>query len=405
MTTVRQSIAVIGGGIGGAAAALSLLRAGFDVHVYEQVPVKREVGAGIVLTPNATRVLQDLGLGNTLRRLAVAPTVVRQRRWQDGRTLLLAPVRKIVTPSGDPLFYTAHRADVLDMLSGALPPERMHTGHRLTALAEAGDKVEMEFADGRKAVADIVIGADGIHSTVRRILLGPQEPRFTGCVAYRGMVAADRFPRSDLHVESQLWLGPGSHFIHYPVRGGELVNFVCLIDREAWTKEGWTEPGDPADIRAAFSGWHEKVRALVATVEEIFVWGLFDREPLPRWSFGRITMLGDACHPMLPFLAQGAAQAIEDGATLAAVLSQLDGDMPQALSRYEALRRPRTAAIQNTARGNKDRNHLPDGPEQEKRDAQMASGAANWSIGASAWVYDHDAIAAAGTGALGLPKQ
>jgi salicylate hydroxylase len=397
-------IAIIGGGIGGLAAALSLRRAGFDVNVYEQVPVKREVGAGIVLTPNATRVLQGLGLGDALKRMAVSPTVVRQRRWQNGRTLLLAPVQQLVGPSGEPLFYTVHRADTLAMLTNALQPSVIHVGHRLVAIKDSNERVALEFANGEKATADLVIGADGIHSTVRKILLGPQQPRFTGCVAYRGMVAADRFPRSDMHIESQLWLGPGSHFIHYPVRSGELINFVCLIDRAAWTKESWTEPGDPADIRAVYAGWHEQVRALVATVAEIFVWGLFDREPLPRWSLGRITMLGDACHPMLPFLAQGAAQAIEDGATLAAILSQSADDVPAALIRYEKLRLPRTAAIQATARGNKDRNHLPDGQAQRQRDAQMASGAADWSIGASQWVYQHDAAAAAQTGALGLPR-
>jgi len=403
MSKNGTSIAVIGGGIGGLAAALSLRRAGFDVHVYEQVLVKREVGAGIVLTPNATRLLRGLGLGNALERMAVAPAVVRQRRWQDGRTLLLAPVNQLVGSSGEHLFYTVHRADTLEMLTEALPASVIHPGHRLTAFTDAGAQVELEFANGKKATADIVIGADGIHSTVREILLGPQQPRFTGCVAYRGMVEADRFPRSEMHVENQLWLGPGSHFVHYPVRRGELINFVCLIDRDGWTKESWTEPGDPADLRSFYAGWHEQVRALVATVSEIFVWGLFDREPLPRWSFGRVTLLGDACHPMLPFLAQGAAQAIEDGATLAAVLSQGSGDVAAALARYEKLRLPRTAAIQATARGNKHRNHLPDGPAQQQRDAQMASGAANWSIGASLWVYQHDAAAAAKTGALGLP--
>jgi salicylate hydroxylase len=202
--------------------------------------------------------------------------------------------------------------------------------------------------------------------------------------------------------ESQLWLGPGRHFVHYPVSGGRLINFVCLIDQDEWAKESWTERGEPADALRAYEGWHHQVQAILSAVEETFIWGLFDRAPLPRWSFGRVTLLGDACHPMLPFLAQGAAQAIEDGATLAAVLSQ-DGDVGRALRRYEQLRKPRTAAVQAVARGNKTRNHLPDGPEQTARDAAMAAGAAQWSIGASAWVYDHDAKAAARTSGLGLP--
>ncbi len=403
MADKRLSIAVIGGGIGGTAAAVALLQAGFDVHVYEQTRNLREVGAGIMLTPNALRLLRRMGLSEPLDRLAVAPTVVRQRRWQDGSTLLLAPVGKLVGKSGEHLFCTVHRADMLTMLADAMPAERNHLGHKLTALNDTGHHVELEFESGARATADIVIGADGIHSAVRNILLGAEAPQFTGCVAYRGMVPADRLPNSDLRVESQLFLGPGSHFVSYPVRSGELINFVCLIDRDGWTKESWTEPGDPADLRSFYKTWHPQVRSLVETVTEIFVWGLFDRAPLPHWSFNRVTLLGDACHPMLPFLAQGAAQAIEDGATLAALLARASDDVAAVLRRYEALRLPRTARIQGVARGNKTRNHLPDGPEQQARDAAMAAGTADWSIGASAWVYDHDAIAAATSGSLGLP--
>ena len=394
MTDNKPSIAIIGGGIGGSAAALSLLKAGFDVQVYEQARELREVGAGIVLTPNAVRVLHHLGFANMLAMLGVAPSAWRQRRWDDGRTLLHTPV---VPPPGKPaMFYTSHRSDVLLMLAGKIPPERLHLGHRLTGFSDHGGHVELQFADRPAASADIVIGADGIHSTVRELLFGPERPRFTGCVAYRGLVPADRLTHLDLPRESQIWMGPGKHFVHYPVSAGRLVNFVCLIDRDAWTKESWTEPGDVKDVLAAYEGWHPQVRAIISSVTETFVWGLFDRAPLARWSVGRVTLLGDACHPMLPFLAQGAAQAIEDGATLAAVLARASGDIPAALRRYEALRLPRTARIQTVAAGNKTRNHLPDGPEQIARDAAMAAGAADWSIGASAWVYDHDALSAAG---------
>jgi salicylate hydroxylase len=398
-----KSIAVIGGGIGGLAAALSLLRAGFEVQVYEQVATLREVGAGIVLTPNATRVLHALGLRKRLEELAVPPTFVRQRRWQDGRTLLLAPVQKLVGPSGEHLFYTVHRADMLAMLAEGLPADRLHLGHKVTAVTNSGERVELQFANGARASADIVIGADGIRSVVRQILLGPENPQFTGCIAYRGLVPTDRVPPGELHHESQLWLGPGRHFVNYPVHSGKLINFVCLIDQGTWTKESWTEPGNPADVVAAYEGWHPLVHGLIAEVKETFIWGLFDRAPLPRWSVGRVTLLGDAAHPMLPFLAQGAAQAIEDGATLAAVLSKSELNVPAALKRYEQLRLPRTARIQQTARGNKMRNHLPDGTEQVARDQAMARGEAQWSIGASAWVYEHDAFAAAESGNLGLP--
>jgi 2-polyprenyl-6-methoxyphenol hydroxylase-like FAD-dependent oxidoreductase len=394
------SIAIIGGGIGGLAAALSLLHKGFDVHVYERASALREVGAGIVLTPNATRLLRGLGCATTLAALAVAPVAWRQRRWDDGRTLMVTPV---ASPPGEPaMFYTAHRSDVLAMLAGKLPAELLHLGHRLTGFIDRGGGVELQFAGGSAASADFMIGADGIHSTVRELLFGAEHPRFTGCVAYRGLVPAERLAHLALPLESQIWMGPGKHFVHYFVSAGRLVNFVCLIERDAWTKESWTEPGEVADALAAYDGWHAQVRAIISSVEETFVWGLFDRAPLDCWSVGRVTLLGDACHPMLPFLAQGAAQAIEDGATLACVLAKSD-DIVEALRRYETLRLPRTARIQTVAAANKGLNHLPDGPEQRARDASMAAGRADWSIGATRWVYRHDAAAAAQTGALGLP--
>jgi salicylate hydroxylase len=388
----KLKIAIIGGGIGGSAAALSLLKAGFDVQVYEQAPELRELGAGIVLTPNAVRILYHLGFAAQLQAQCAAPSGWRQRRWDDGRTLMFTPVA--AAPGEPPRFYTAHRHDLLMMLANQVPRERVHLGHKLTGFTDHGDRVEMQFADRAPASADIMIGADGIHSTVRALLFGAEHPRFTGCVAYRGLVPAERLAHLDLTAESQIWMGPGKHFVHYFVRPGRLLNFVCLIDRDAWTKESWTEPGKVADALAAYEGWHPQVRSIISSVEETFVWGLFDRAPLKRWSVGRLTLLGDACHPMLPFLAQGAAQAIEDGATLANVLGGAGGDMAAALQRYEALRLPRTARIQTVAAGNKTRNHLPDGPEQVARDAAMAAGAADWSIGASAWVYDHDALAA-----------
>lgn len=394
------SIAVIGGGIGGLHAALWLLRGGFDVHVYEQTPVLREVGAGFVLSPNATRLLYRLGFTDTMQAIGVAPDAWRQRRWEDGKTLMHTPVKP--APGTPPLFYTSHRADILSMLTGAIAPERLHLGHRLVGLTDRGDRVEAEFENGVRAQADILVGADGIHSAVRSLLLGPEKPRYTGCVAYRGLVPLERLAHLELPLESQLWFGPGAHVVHYPVQAGRLLNLACLVDRDTWVKESWTEPGNLADLRTFFAGWHPQVRGILAAMDETFVWGLFDRAPLPRWSVNRVTLLGDASHAMLPFLAQGAAQAIEDGATLAGVLAQ-GGDSVEGLRRYEALRLPRTTAVQVTATGNKKRNHLPDGPEQIERDRRMATGAPDWSIGASTWVYQYDAFAAAQTGALGVP--
>jgi 2-polyprenyl-6-methoxyphenol hydroxylase-like FAD-dependent oxidoreductase len=386
------SIAIIGGGIGGLAAALSLLRAGLDVHVYERARTLSEVGAGIQVSPNASRILHRLGLADSLADLGVKPLAWHQRRWDDGRTLLRAPLAEPVEAAFGFPHYQMHRADVLATLVRALPPERLHAGHRFTALVDHGDHVEAEFENGTHISVDALVGADGIHSAVRHVLFGPEEPHFTGCVAYRGLVPADRLAHLDLEVTAQVWMGPGKHFVHYYVQSRRMVNFVAITDRDTWTRESWTDRGEVADALAAYEGWHPQVRSILGAVDETFIWALFDRKPMTRWSVGRVTLLGDACHAMLPFMAQGAAQAIEDGATLAVCLSRIDArDVPNALRRYEALRLPRASRVQGLSEANKTRFHLPDGAAQQARDAEMARGATDWSLKAVAWLYGYDA--------------
>ena len=387
------SIAVVGGGIGGLAAALSLLRAGFDVQVFEQAAALMEVGAGIQISPNASRLLHRLGLGSALDRTGVRPVAVHQRRWDDGRTLQRAPLGEAMEAAFGAPYYHFHRADLLKALADALPPERLHLGHRLAGFTDHGDRVDLRFAHGERVAAGILVGADGIHSTVRGELFGPEQPRFTGCIAYRGLVPADRLSHLELEVLANNWMGPGGHFVHYFVAGGRLVNFVAINERETWTRESWTDRGEVADALAAFKGWHPQVSAIIGAVDETFIWALLDRAPLDRWSVGRVTLLGDACHAMLPFKAQGAAQSIEDGATLAACLLE-DGaaDVASALRRYEALRRPRAARLQEMSRANKTRFHLPDGLEQQARDAELAT-RGDRTIEALGWLYGHDASA------------
>jgi salicylate hydroxylase len=388
------SIAVIGGGIGGLAAALALGRAGFDVDVYEQAREVREVGAGIQLSPNATRILNRLGLAEKLAAMGVQPLAMRQRRWDDGRTLAHAALgQTLETACGAP-YYQSHRADLLNALLDCFPADRLHRGHRLTEFIDRGNRVEAHFESGKAITADALVGADGIHSAVRRKLFGAESARFTGCVAYRGLVAADRLAHLELPVEFQVWMGPGRHFVHYFVRGGDLVNFVALVDQDSWTRESWTDEADVADLLAAYEGWHPQVRAILEAVEETFVWGLFDRPPMEHWSRGRVTLLGDACHPMLPFMAQGAAQAIEDGAVLTACLAKNSGEeLGDRLRRYEALRLPRASRVQAASRENKTRFHLPDGPQQRERDALLGDRSTDWFLKAIAWVYAHDAEA------------
>jgi salicylate hydroxylase len=383
-------VAVIGGGIGGLAAGLSLLQAGFDVEVYERASAVSEVGAGIQVSPNASRVLHRLGLADELARMGVRPLHFHQRRWEDGRTLVRAPLGDAVVERFGFPHYQTHRADLVAALVDAFPAERLHVGHRLVDLADDGDRVEATFANGATAQADVLVGADGIHSTVRGKMLGPLDPEFTGCVAYRGLVPAERLEHLDLEVTAQLWMGPGGHFIHYYVQRRQLVNFVAVIERDSWTRESWTDRGDVADARAAFEGWHPQLHAILDEVDETFVWALFDRPPLEHWSSGRVTLLGDACHPMLPFMAQGAAQALEDGAALTACMITVP-DVRDALRLYESARLPRASRLQELSRINKTRFHLRDGPEQRERDEQMAGGSTDWSLKAVEWLYAHDA--------------
>lgn len=387
----KPSIAMIGGGIGGLAAALTLLKAGFDVHVYEQSPKLLEVGAGLVISPNASRLLIRLGLGEEMKRVGVNPIAFHQRRWQDGRTLARSRLRETTEAAFGAPAYVFHRGELNAALTDAMPKDRVHVAHRCVGFVDRGDHVEASFENGTNIKADILVGADGIHSAIRRQLLGEERPRFTGCIAYRGLIPMERVAHLDIEVASTNWMGPGRHFVHYPVAAGRLLNFVGLIEQSAWEVESWTEPGDLKVLAAAYEGWHPQVPAIIAAAEQTFKWALLDRLPLPQWSFGRVTLLGDACHPMLPFLGQGAAQAIEDGAALTSCLLRHSDDIPAALKFYETVRLPRASRVQEISRNNKDRFHLPDGPAQQERDAQMATGTTDWAIKSIAWLYGHDA--------------
>lgn len=397
-----MKIAIIGGGIGGLSAALHLLKAGLDVHVYEQAPRITELGAGIQISPNASRLLHRLGLKEAMDRIGVLPRAVHQRRWDDGRTLQRAPLGPDVEAAFGAPYYHFHRADLANLLADALPKERVHTGYRLVGLEHKGERVAAVFDNGATAEADVLVGADGIHSRVRDLVFGPEKPRFTGCVAWRGLVPADRIAHLGIEVASHNWMGPDAHCVHYWVSAQKLMNVVCVVEHGTWTAEGWTDRGDVADVLARYEGWHPTVRGLIDAFPETFIWALHDRLPLPRWSDGRVTLLGDACHPMLPMMAQGAAQSIEDGAALAALLGAMPGDVPAVLRRYEAVRKPRATRLQELSAANRTRFHLPDGPEQQKRDEAMAN-SGDRSIANIGWLYGHDAAALSGRGSPSEP--
>jgi salicylate hydroxylase len=322
----------------------------------------------------------------------VFPQAVHQRRWDDGRTLQRAPVGKLVEQTFGAPYYHFHRADLANLLAAALPPERVHVGHRLVDLEQKGGRVVARFENGTTVEVDVLVGADGIHSKVRHLVFGPEKARFTGCVAWRGLVPAERVAHLGIEVASHNWMGPDGHVVHYWVSAGRFMNVVCVTEHGGWTSENWTEKGNVADTMARYEGWHPTVRGLIASFPETYIWALHDRLPLPHWSEGRITLLGDACHPMLPFMAQGAAQSIEDGAALASLLKAMPDDVPGALQRYEEIRKPRATRLQEASASNRTRFHLADGADQQARDRTMAT-SGDRSIANIGWLYLHDAAA------------
>ena len=385
-----MKVVVIGGGIGGLSTALQLLDVGLDVHVYEQAPRIAEIGAGIQISPNASRLLLRLGLRAAMDAVGTRPRAMHQRRWDDGRTLQYAPLGPDVEATFGAPYYHFHRADLVSLLCTALPRERLHVGHKLVGLEEKSERVIARFENGALVEADVLVGADGIHSRVREIIFGPEKPRFTGCVAWRGLVQAERIRHLNLEMASHSWLGPDGHVVHYWVSGGQSMNVVCIVEHGHWVRESWTDKGEVAEVLARYEGWHPTVRELISNFQETFIWALHDRAELPSWSVGRVMLLGDACHPMLPMMAQGAAQSVEDGAALAALFKAMPTDIAGVLASYEMVRKPRATRLQRASVANRKRFHLPDGEAQRARDEAMAT-SGDRSIANIGWLYAYDA--------------
>jgi salicylate hydroxylase len=388
---VSLRIAVVGGGIGGLATAAFLRRAGLSATVYEQADEISEIGAGLVVAPNAVRLLRRLGRFELFRETAVPLEVGWEfRRWQDGRVLFSQRMGAECERLYGEWCYTAHRADLLDTLLSAAGEHRPRLGARCVGVRHRDAEAELSFADGSTVTADVVIGADGTHSVVRDAVRNAEAagpPRFSGVCAYRCLIPAGRAPEFALRPVQTLWLGPGHHFVHYPISAGRYVNVVAFAPARDWRVESWTAEGRIEDLRAEFAGWDPRLDSLVAAADRTGRWALLDRDPLPRWTDGPVAVTGDAAHPMFPFLGQGAAQAIEDAAVLAGCLAADPGDPPAALRRYEELRKPRTTRVQLASHARLLSNHLPDGPEQQTRDAAFAG---EDPLAHNAWIYGHD---------------
>ncbi len=383
MSEKPLSVVVVGGGIGGLFAANALISHGFQVSLLEQAPALGEVGAGVFLTTNSVRQLQRVGLGPSIekRGARVGPGSYYFRH--DG--MPIAPVQ-VTDSSGWNATFGMHRADLVEMLAASLPEGVVHVGHRCNGFDQAGSVARVSFTNGAIAEGDLIIAADGIHSELRQHVAPPSRPVFHGSVAYRGVIAHERI--SHWPTDSWLmWLGKGKHFLTFPVRSGELINYVGFVPADKEMKESWSAPGDPDVLRREFAGWDPRIESLLSQVETTFRWALYDREPLPTWTRGRLTLLGDAAHPMLPHLGQGANQSIEDGMALATILSRAKrATIPAALLAYERLRRERVAQIHRGARESGLRYDSAN-PDLAVRDAQIAAHAEFRKR-----LYDHDVV-------------
>ena len=382
----RLKIIVVGAGLGGLTFALCAHRQGFDVVVVEQARELGEVGAGVQISANGSRILHHLGLEQALEQVAFRPERGEVRHWQTGETLMTRPLGAVsVERFGFP-YYHLHRADFHQILSAAVRSHgiAIHLNSRVERVVQNDQHALVVTSSGDKFSADIIVGCDGIHSQVRHELFGADQPDFTGVTAWRATIDVNRLPPNHVRPVASNWIGMGGHFVHYYLRAGKLVNCVGALEQDEWHAESWSQQGKVEDFRRDFASWHNDLRILIDQVDSCFRWGLFDRPPMPTWRVERATLLGDACHPMLPFMAQGAVMAIEDAAVLARCLAVAARDPRDSLAHYEQLRLERTARVQQMSRSNMEFFHNPEHPDLIERltghrDAHL-------------WLYGYDAL-------------
>lgn len=370
-------IAVVGAGIGGLAAALGLLRCGQRVTVFEQAPQLGEVGAGLSLSPTAAHALNWLGLAPTLATLAYQPEDQCIRHFEDARPMSWINRGKSLLEQYGERYYLIHRADLHNALAAgvrALNPQAIVLNKRCIDVQQDERGVSIRFDDGSEHRCDVLVGADGSRSAVRNAVFGKMEPQYTGYIAWRGLVPMEKVPAGILDPPSGVFLGKRRMVNRYPVSGGKLLNFVAFAERSAWAEEGWSIRSSVEELLAEFEGWHEDVRSFMRATppDKLFKWGLFDREPLQGWNQGRVTLLGDAAHPILPFLGHGAVLAIEDGVVIARAF-QAASSIPEALSRYEAARLPRASFVVLESRQAGKQFHAPDTESYTQRAGPRAA--------------------------------
>lgn len=392
-------IAIVGGGLGGLAAAVALRQRGIEADVYERTRELSEIGAGLNLSPNALKAFRTLGIEQAALEIGFEADDQVIRSYRSGRALARQKRTGDIAERFGAVFLCIHRADLLDILARALPQSAVHLGTACTGAESRGNHAVARFADGREIEADIVVGADGIHSAVRDSVFGRAEPRFTGCICWRGLVPAEVLANTAHGREMTAWWGPHGHIVHYPVRRGELVNFVAHFDSDGWTEESWTHECDRSELMQTYATWNPHLLRLIESSERYYKWALYDRDPLDRWVSGRVALLGDSAHPMLPYLGQGACMAIEDSCILAEAVARSPEDLDLALADYERLRLPRATRAQLGSRHRARQNHLASPLARLKRDVKMAYNARfgrDRSPNQAEWLYDYDVAAEAG---------
>ena len=387
----RIDVAIVGGGIGGLVLGLALRERGISFDIYEQADELREIGAAVALSANGTRELRRLGVGEPVESVSVVPSALVIRRWDSGEVIADHPIGRDGTYEatfGAP-YYGVHRVALLQALADGLGRDRLHHGRRCVGLEERGSGAELQFADGSRAVADVVVGADGVHSVIRPHVAGPVRATFSGTVGYRGLVPVHEIPSLPDPTPLQFWAGPRRHLLHYAIDGGRTINFLAVVRVPEWTNEAWMEKCPISDAVDAYAGWHPAVAEMVSAPNSGARWALHDMKPLERWHTDRVVLIGDAAHAMVPHQGQGANQTIEDAIALADCLGGVEtaDDVTAALRRYTDRRRKRTAKVQRWSRRAADLMHHPDA-EIAPRDALFAD-----LYTELAWIHSYDAHA------------
>ena len=369
----KPKILIAGGGIGGMTAGAALLQRGFDVEIFEQAGELREVGAGIQISPNGNRALDSIGAFETLRQLSCKAERKEVRLWNSGKTWKLFDLGATgVARYGYP-YLTVYRPDLLAVCADAvkrLKPDAIHLNSRIAGFEEKNGQVTLSLADGRKIVGDGLIGSDGVNSVIRSLTAADEPSQYPGMMIWRGVIPLNALPERMRESLAVNWIGPNGHVVHYPLREGEILNLAATIERKTWDEEAWSVEGRKAQCHEDYAGWNDDVHVMIDAAPRLLKWAYLTRKPLNRYAYGRATLLGDACHPTLPFLAQGAVMALEDGVVLARCLEKY-GDVETAFRKYEDARLTRDNAMVAGATDMITRFHNPDYRDPAKADAYI----------------------------------